>query len=452
MADVVINERALQAEVDEVRSRITDTKDLYKWVCALLFFRYGVTPTTNRLYQLVRKGSMGTVTTALSTFWQDLREKSRVQIDHPGIPDSLKSAAGDLVQTLWEKANVEAKAQFEAATAEANAKVTTAEGTIRETEATIRAMQLELGVLTKRDETAVREKTALASTLEDERRTHSAISASLEAARFETASLRQDLADSRRDFAIELDKARAAIVMAEERLVAAERRALLEIDRERTLKSEAEKETARLRVSLAANDEKFNTRAQAAAAEMGQLRGKLQSTEADLAKREAELAGIRKAMSALESTVARRDGEVVAARTHAVQMENTLRAYAQFAEHGHAAVHMALQVYANIAAQWKLSDTEKLQLLRASSAEQLAAWTVGDEPIPSEVNERVIATISIHRYLHSIFSDATTADNWLRQKNSAQPFGNRRAIDLMLDDLEGLNVVRQHLAARAAGN
>ncbi len=33
---------------------------LYREVCGLLFFRYGVTPTANKLYSLVRKGSMGT--------------------------------------------------------------------------------------------------------------------------------------------------------------------------------------------------------------------------------------------------------------------------------------------------------------------------------------------------------------------------------------------------------
>lgn len=57
-----------------------DTQALYREVCVLLFFRHGITPTANKLYQLVRKGSMSAPTEALRTFWADLREKSRVRI------------------------------------------------------------------------------------------------------------------------------------------------------------------------------------------------------------------------------------------------------------------------------------------------------------------------------------------------------------------------------------
>ncbi|GAB3552032.1 hypothetical protein GCM10027343_37040 [Noviherbaspirillum agri] len=52
----------------------------------LLFFRYGITPTTNKLYQLVRKGSMSAPAEALNKFWEDLRDKSRVRIEHRDLP------------------------------------------------------------------------------------------------------------------------------------------------------------------------------------------------------------------------------------------------------------------------------------------------------------------------------------------------------------------------------
>ncbi|MCY1499539.1 hypothetical protein D9M68_335610 [compost metagenome] len=44
----------------ELRSRFPETRALYREVCWLLFFRYGVTPTANKRYSLVRKGNMGT--------------------------------------------------------------------------------------------------------------------------------------------------------------------------------------------------------------------------------------------------------------------------------------------------------------------------------------------------------------------------------------------------------
>ncbi len=46
----------LQSEIDALRAQYPETQDLYREVCVLLFFRHGMTPTANKLYQLVRKG------------------------------------------------------------------------------------------------------------------------------------------------------------------------------------------------------------------------------------------------------------------------------------------------------------------------------------------------------------------------------------------------------------
>jgi hypothetical protein len=85
----------------ELRSRFPETRALYREVCGLLFFRYGVTPTANKLYSLVRKGSMGTPAEVLQSFWQELRGRTRVTIDHPDLPESLKQIAAEAVQTIW---------------------------------------------------------------------------------------------------------------------------------------------------------------------------------------------------------------------------------------------------------------------------------------------------------------------------------------------------------------
>ena len=97
-------EAQLQADIDALRPAYPNTQDLYREVCALMFFRYGMTPTANRLYQLVRKGSMSAPAEALNRFWRQLREKSRVVIGHPDLPDELKNSAGELVASLWKSA------------------------------------------------------------------------------------------------------------------------------------------------------------------------------------------------------------------------------------------------------------------------------------------------------------------------------------------------------------
>lgn len=447
MADSVIDEKALQADVDEVKSRITDTKDLYKWVCALLFFRYGITPTTNRLYQLVRKGSMGTVTTALSTFWQDLREKSRIQIDHPGVPDGLKSAAGDLVQAVWEKANVEAKTQFEAATAEANATVAAAESATREAKATVQALQSEVSVFGKRIEAVTTEKAALASTLEDERRAHSATTASLQAARTEADALRQDLADARRDFAAELEKARAAIGLAEERLEAAERRALAEIDRERTARAELEKLVHCLRAELSSAEQAANARIQTLATENGELAGRLKAADADLARREQDMAQLRSTASEWESKAARSEGALEVIRERVATFEkNRARDPIELALE---TTQRAMQDVSMLMSDWNASDTERLVLLGTRDPKQLKAWAAGEQIIAPASYQRVEKLREIHRFL-DIFQSGRLDPTWLRRANSADKFNGKSPMDLMLKGQ--FADVRDYLAAATSGD
>ena len=85
-------EAKIKAEIEALKVHDLDTQDLYREVCAILFFRYGITPTANKLYQFVRKGSMSAPAEALARFWSDLREKSRVRIEHPDLPEGLKAA------------------------------------------------------------------------------------------------------------------------------------------------------------------------------------------------------------------------------------------------------------------------------------------------------------------------------------------------------------------------
>jgi hypothetical protein len=102
----------IAAEIEQLRARCENTRELYREVCALLFFRYGITPTANRLYQYVRKGSMGTPAEVLANFWRDLRERTRVRIDRPDLPEELRDAAGDLVHSLWGRAQDQADAAY----------------------------------------------------------------------------------------------------------------------------------------------------------------------------------------------------------------------------------------------------------------------------------------------------------------------------------------------------
>lgn len=117
-------ENKIQEDVEGLREQFPNTRDLYREVCALLFFRYGITPTTNKLYQFVRKGSMSIPTEALSNFWTALREKSKIRIEQTDLPQDLKDVAGEAIEKIWVKAQYTANESLSALRAEIETKET----------------------------------------------------------------------------------------------------------------------------------------------------------------------------------------------------------------------------------------------------------------------------------------------------------------------------------------
>src|ERR1700759_1521324 len=113
MSDALPDETRLAGEIDRLKAEFPKTRDLYREVCALLFFRFGITPTANRLYQLVKRGTMGTPAAGLGEFWADPRKKSRVRLKPPYLPADLRDAAGQLVATLWTRATASAQAELD---------------------------------------------------------------------------------------------------------------------------------------------------------------------------------------------------------------------------------------------------------------------------------------------------------------------------------------------------
>ncbi|WP_322024666.1 DNA-binding protein [Burkholderia sp. BCC1977] len=306
MSDLVADESRLIAEIDRLKADFPKTRELYREVCALMFFRFGITPTANRLYQLVRKGSMSTPTAVLGEFWAELREKSRVRIEHPDLPADLQAAAGELVAALWSRSSTDAAAALDALRAEVEAERAAAK-------AEVAALQADLS----RTETALEHRTSalLAAQvriqeLEQARAADAAsrraLQADIERLKSDNADADRALAQARADFTLQLDRLRDDAGRAEERLRAAEKRALHEIDRERLAAARLQKEldaTASRTEQRDAQHRKDIADLQAqlgdALHRCGVLQGQLDGAQATDAARSKELDALRREMTVL---------------------------------------------------------------------------------------------------------------------------------------------------------
>lgn len=246
-----MTEIELQSDVEALRGRFTDTKDLYREVCALLFFRYGITPTASKLYQFVRKGSMSAPAEALAKFWEDLRSKARVEIDHPDLPSEIKASAAEAIAELWRQATAAARHELAALRLEDQATIEHAQG--EEARALQAAEQALASADTLRQQlSAAQESLQQRQTdLEAERRAHAGAVARLQELQRHLEEARNQQERGRADFSAELVKAREAVDVANSRADAAERRSLRDIDHERQARIKADKQLETLRGQLA---------------------------------------------------------------------------------------------------------------------------------------------------------------------------------------------------------
>lgn len=244
-------ENEILAEVDALKARFSDTKSLYREVCALLFFRYGITPTTNKLYQYVRKGTMSTPAEALAKFWDELRAKARVEIEHPDLPEALKATAAEAIAGIWRQASAVARGELEALRIEARADLDQTQRELQQANAAIEGERARSEALANDARAANEAAQAVRTELEAERRAHIGTAARLQEVQAQLGQAREQQQRLQEGFSAELAKVRDAVAQAELRAAAAERRALLEVEQERQARAKADKQVEALRSQVA---------------------------------------------------------------------------------------------------------------------------------------------------------------------------------------------------------
>lgn len=303
-------EAKIIAEIEALRVHDLDTQDLYREVCTILFFRYGITPTANKLYQYVRKGSMSAPAEALARFWSELREKSRVRIEHPDLPDGLKASAGELVASLWSQAQASAQDSLATFRQEAQENIAQSLQAVAAADGARVAAESESNQTHEALSVANDRILDLERHLAGERARTQSLGQQIEAANRQQTALEAALAEARKDYSAELDKSRQELRRSEERLAANEKRALLEIDHERQMTLKAQRELLQLRNTSLENEGQLRIELAASKAELADARQKLGVAEGKEDELRASNERQHEALAALHLTLAKQETQL----------------------------------------------------------------------------------------------------------------------------------------------
>lgn len=247
MNAIIVNEQQLQIEIEKLRSEFTETQDLYREVCVLLFFRYGITPTANKLYQYVRRGSMSAPAGALNKFWSELRGKSRVRIERNDIPENISLAAGDFVATLWNEAQKAAQAGFTDLIENATAEILKFKLDAELARQDAAKLQVQLDVSNLDLKSTQKRLSETDNLLLVNTNTLAIQEKTLKSLKIERDNLSTALSEEKATFSRDLNLINASLQKAEERFRSLENKSLLEVDQARQLIKRLEKEIISLR-------------------------------------------------------------------------------------------------------------------------------------------------------------------------------------------------------------
>ncbi|MBN3809957.1 DNA-binding protein [Paraburkholderia sp. Ac-20347] len=232
--DSIVQQQEIAREVERIKSELNDTREIYRQVCRLLFLRFGITPTANGLYQLVRKGTMGTPGAVLREFWQEIQARARIRIDRADLRPELVEFAADMVGKLWEHAVADADADLELERAQIRADRAQAQTEVLEAREEVLRRQAEIARLESQLGEVRAEVRTLDSRLAVALEVRKTLEQDVSALRGEIRARDDALDRARTDFAAELAASREQARLAATRYEDAARRALLEIDRART--------------------------------------------------------------------------------------------------------------------------------------------------------------------------------------------------------------------------
>lgn len=284
--------------------------DVWKACDALLL--EGARPTIERVRLKLGRGSPNTVSPMLETWFKHLGTRitdPRAFATPAGQPDVVRQAA----QHLWEVAHAEARREVDDRVREGLAAAAANVESEKEKAVVAEAAAFSANARATHLQTQVAE---LQAALEAERVQHASTTARAAAAEQQCEALLVSVAEARQAASAEQVRADQAITQAHERAAGAERRAALEIERERVLRTKAEKATesvarrfeASLKAEISANEQLGAAQAKLGARQAVATQRE-QELQARLTQRETRVEELEAALAQTQQAVAQATGQ-----------------------------------------------------------------------------------------------------------------------------------------------
>lgn len=111
-----------------------------------------------------------------------------------------------------------------------------------------------------------------------------------------------------------------------------------------------------------------------------------------------------------------------------------------------------LATFHNIAEEWRLDVAQQMALLGLTSRTTFFRWKkTPPAALPPDTLERLSHLFGIYKSLQILLPGSSAAE-WIHKSNAAPLFEGRRAIDLMLDSVASLFLVRAYLDGQRGGD
>ncbi|MFP3566908.1 DNA-binding protein [Paraburkholderia sp. SIMBA_030] len=126
--------QAIRDELESMRANGARRQELSLHACKRLFFDLGIRPSMAAVRDLTQTGSASDIPKDIDSFWERIRNVSRVKVGAGAIPKALEDRAGELLGALFEEAVVHARSTLDGEREEIRAQIAAADQRTREAE------------------------------------------------------------------------------------------------------------------------------------------------------------------------------------------------------------------------------------------------------------------------------------------------------------------------------